>query len=140
MIRSLLRRVFSRGPRRAKTIGFAEHGIARESISPCARRVVEALQAQGYAAFVVGGAVRDLLLGKTPKDFDVATDAHPEQVRAAFRRSRIIGRRFRLVHCMCGAETVEVATYRRGHDPDAEGEAQTDEHGRLLRDNVYGTQ
>ncbi len=119
---------------------MASHGIARESISPCARRVVEALQSNGYKAFVVGGAVRDLLLGKQPNDYDVATDAHPEQVRSAFRRSRIIGRRFRLVHCMCGSETVEVATYRRGHDPEAEGEAQTDEHGRLLRDNVYGTQ
>ncbi len=102
--------------------------------------MTDALQAQGYAAFVVGGAVRDLLLGKHPKDFDVATEAHPEQVRAAFRRSRIIGRRFRLVHCMCGNETVEVATYRRGHDPEVQGDTQTDEHGRLVRDNVYGTQ
>jgi len=140
MIRSLLRRVFSRGPAKPKVIGFAVHGIAADAISFCARRVTEALQAQGYAAFVVGGAVRDLLLGKQPKDFDVATAAHPEQVRAAFRRSRIIGRRFRLVHCMCGNETVEVATYRRGHDAEAQGEGHTDEHGRLLRDNVYGTQ
>lgn len=140
MIRSLLRRVFSRGATKPKVIAFASHGVARESISPCARRVVEALQSNGYKAFVVGGAVRDLLLGKQPNDFDVATDAHPEQVRSAFRRSRIIGRRFRLVHCMCGNETVEVATYRRGHEAQAEGEAQTDEHGRLLRDNVYGTQ
>jgi poly(A) polymerase len=139
VIRSLLRRVFSRAPK-AKTIGFEVHGVARESISGCARRVIEALQTNGYAAFVVGGAVRDLLLGKQPKDFDVATDAHPEQVRAVFRRSRIIGRRFRLVHCMCGNETVEVATYRRAHDAEVDGEGQTDEHGRLLRDNVYGTQ
>ena len=140
MIASLLKRVFARGPAKPKVIAFAQHGIARDSISPCARRVTEALQAQGYAAFVVGGAVRDLLLGKRPKDFDVATDAHPEQVRNAFRRSRIIGRRFRLVHCMCGNETVEVATYRRAHDAEVQGDAQTDEHGRLLRDNVYGTQ
>jgi len=140
MIRSLLRRVFSRGKAKAKVIPFATHGIAREGISSCARRVVEALQSNGYKAYVVGGAVRDLLLGKQPNDFDVATDAHPEQVRSVFRRSRIIGRRFRLVHCLCGNETVEVATFRRGHDPEAEGEAQTDEHGRLLRDNVYGTQ
>jgi poly(A) polymerase len=144
VIAHLLRRMFSRGPAKPKVIPFAQHGISRDAISACARRVTEALQEQGYAAFVVGGAVRDLLLGKHPKDFDVATDAHPEQVRAAFRRSRIIGRRFRLVHCMCGNETVEVATYRRGHDATvAEGGAasgQTDEHGRLLRDNVYGTQ
>ncbi|MCC7082592.1 MAG: polynucleotide adenylyltransferase PcnB [Burkholderiales bacterium] len=138
MIRSLLRRVFSRAPK-PKVITFEAHGIARANISPCARRVVEALQANGHAAYVVGGAVRDLLLGKPPKDFDVATNAHPEQVRAAFRRSRIIGRRFRLVHCLCGNETVEVATFRRAHDAE-NGEGQTDEHGRLLRDNVYGTQ
>ncbi len=144
MIRSLLRRVFSRGSAKPKVISFSSHGISREGISPCARRVVEALQSNGYKAFVVGGAVRDLLLGKQPNDFDLATDAHPEQVRSAFRRSRIIGRRFRLVHCMCGSETIEVATYRRGHDPEqpSEGkdESHTDEHGRLLRDNVYGTQ
>jgi len=140
VITGLLKRVFSRGPAKPKVIPFAQHGVARESISACARRVTEALHEQGYAAFVVGGAIRDLMLGKRPKDFDVATDAHPEQVRAAFRRSRIIGRRFRLVHCMCGHETVEVATYRRAHDAVAEGSAQTDEHGRLLRDNVYGTQ
>jgi poly(A) polymerase len=138
MIRSLLRRVFSRTPK-PKVIGLEVHGIARESISPCARRVIEALQEHGYAAFVVGGAVRDLLLGRQPKDFDVATNAHPEQVRAVFRRSRIIGRRFRLVHCMCGNETVEVATFRRAHDAEGD-EAFVDEHGRLLRDNVYGTQ
>ena len=140
MIRSLLRRVFSRGPAKPKVIPLAAHGVTRDHISPCARRVIEALQGHGYKAFVVGGAVRDLLLGKQPNDFDVATDAHPEQVKSAFRRSRIIGRRFRLVHCMCGNETVEVATYRRGHDTEAEGAGHTDEHGRLLRDNVYGTQ
>ena len=140
MIRSLLRRVFSRGSAKAKVIAFDAHGIAAAKISPCARRVIEALHGQGYKAYVVGGAVRDLLLGKQPNDFDVATDAHPEQVKSAFRRSRIIGRRFRLVHCMCGNETVEVATYRRGHSPEDEGEGHADEHGRLLRDNVYGTQ
>jgi len=142
MIRSLLQRVFSRGKAKPKVVPVSKHGLSRDSISSCSRRVTEALQAQGHSAYVVGGAVRDLLLGKAPKDFDVATSAHPEQVRAAFRRSRIIGRRFRLVHCMCGAEVVEVATFRRGHDPDAgdAGDALTDEHGRLLRDNVYGNQ
>jgi poly(A) polymerase len=140
VIANLWKRVFARGSAKPKVIAVAQHGVKRESISPCARRVTEALQAEGYAAFVVGGAVRDLLFGKNPKDFDVATDAHPEQVRTAFRRSRIIGRRFRLVHCMCGNETVEVATYRRGHDAEGSGDGQTDEHGRLLRDNVYGSQ
>jgi poly(A) polymerase len=140
MIRSLLARVFTRRPAKPKIIKFETHRVSRDQVSACALRVTEALQSHGYAAHVVGGAVRDLLLGKHPKDFDVATDAHPEQVRAAFRRSRIIGRRFRLVHCMCGSETVEVATYRRGHGDQAADDAHTDEHGRLLRDNVYGTQ
>jgi poly(A) polymerase len=139
MIGKLLRRVFSRSSK-PKVIGFEVHGLAAESISACARRVIEALQSNGYAAFVVGGAVRDLLLGRQPKDFDVATAAHPEQVRAVFRRSRIIGRRFRLVHCMCGNEIVEVATYRRAHDPENVDDGHVDAHGRLLRDNVYGTQ
>jgi len=87
----------------------------------------------------VGGAVRDLLLDLEPKDFDVATDATPEEVRDIFRRSRIIGRRFRLVHVMCGAETVEVSTFRGGVSDDVEEHAR-DEHGRILRDNVFGSQ
>jgi poly(A) polymerase len=142
MITRLLGKVFSGrmfGPARPKIVPLSAHGIARDKISPCALRVSEALHGKGHAAFIVGGAVRDLLLGRTPKDFDMATDATPEQVRALFRRSRIIGRRFRLVHVMCGRETVEVATFRGGTAE--EGEARVaDEHGRILRDNVYGTQ
>src|SRR6187200_1981506 len=84
----------------------------KESISRCARRTCEELQRAGYLAFVVGGAVRDLLLGRQPKDFDVATSATPEEVRSVFRRSRIIGRRFQIVHVLCGAEMVEVSTFR----------------------------
>ncbi|MFM2397046.1 MAG: hypothetical protein RLZZ144_296, partial [Pseudomonadota bacterium] len=95
------------------------------------------LQAAGFKAFVVGGAVRDLLLNCSPKDFDVATDATPEEVRRVFRRSRIIGRRFRLVHVMFGEDTVEVSTFRRAIDAE---DAQTDEHGRILRDNEFGDQ
>src|SRR5262249_62280298 len=98
------------------------------------------LRTRGYAAFIVGGAVPDLLLGGRPKDFDIATDATPEEVRALFRRSRVIGRRFRLVHVMCGSETVEVSTFR---GPNAIGEGEdrgVDEHGRILRDDVFGTQ
>ena len=72
------------------------------------------MQEAGYSAFIVGGAARDLILGLEPKDFDVATNATPEEVSDVFRRSRIIGRRFRLVHVMCGAETVEVSTFRGG--------------------------
>src|SRR6202165_5172184 len=85
---------------------------------------------------VRGGAVRDLLLRLTPQDFDVATDARPEQVKPLFRRAIIIGRRFRLVHVMMGAETIEVSTFRAA-DPET---AEKDEHGRVLRDNVFGTQ
>jgi poly(A) polymerase len=141
VIRSLLERVFPgrSAKRKPRVIPFEQHGIAKERISPCARRTVLGLQDAGYEAYVVGGAVRDLLLDLEPKDFDVATSATPEEVRAAFRRSRIIGRRFRLVHVMCGQETVEVSTFRGGAA--AEEPAQVrDEHGRILRDNVFGTQ
>jgi poly(A) polymerase len=143
MIRTLLGKVFSGRifkPRRPKIIPFSSHGIARERISRCAVTVTQTLQRHGYAAFVVGGAVRDLLLGRDPKDFDVATDATPEQVRQLFRRSRIIGRRFRLVHVMCGPETVEVSTFRGAHLPDDAEAGSADEHGRILRDNVFGSQ
>ena len=141
MIRRLLQRVFSgRLPKNGpQIIPFEQHGVAKERISPCARKVVLGLQEAGYAAFVVGGAVRDLLLDLEPKDFDVATSATPEDVKAVFRRARIIGRRFRLVHVMCGAETVEVSTFR-GTADGVDVEQVRDEHGRILRDNVFGTQ
>ena len=128
----------------------AEHGIHRDDLSDTAITVCDGLQKAGFKAFVVGGAVRDLLLGRHPKDFDVATDATPEQVRGVFRRARIIGRRFRLVHVMFRDETIEVSTFRSAHpaaDPDADADAgadnnraRADEHGRLLRDNVFGNQ
>jgi poly(A) polymerase len=119
--------------------GKDKHAIRKEDISRCARRTCEELQRAGHAAFVVGGAVRDLLLGRKPKDFDIATSATPEEVRSIFRRSRIIGRRFQIVHVLCGAETVEVSTFRAHftREPDAEN---TDEHGRMLSDNIFGTQ
>ena len=98
--------------------GKDKHFIAREHISKCARRTCEELQRAGFATFVVGGAVRDLLLGIRPKDFDVATNATPDEVRSVFRRSRIIGRRFQIVHVLCGAETIEVSTVRHS-DGDA---------------------
>ena len=113
--------------------GHDKHGIARSSISHGALKVCEILRAHDYSAYIVGGAVRDLLLGVVPKDFDVATDAHPDEVHRLFRRSHLIGRRFKLVHVLFGQETVEVSTFRAG-----EG-GESDEHGRLLRDNVYGT-
>jgi poly(A) polymerase len=119
-----------------KRIAAAEHGIDRERVPRNAQRVCETLQKQGHAAYIVGGAVRDLLLGIAPKDFDVATDATPEQVKAQFRRAIIIGRRFRLVHVMFGQETIEVSTFRALENPDR----QTDEHGRVLADNLFGSQ
>ena len=142
MIKKLLKRVFRQAPKvrsagNAQALPFELHGVAREQISYGAQKVTDGLQAAGYQAYVVGGAVRDLLLERAPKDFDVATNATPEEVRRVFRRSRIIGRRFRLVHVMFGEEVVEVSTFRRMVD---EAEAETDEHGRLLRDNEFGDQ
>jgi poly(A) polymerase len=154
MIRKFLRRVFSRNPTvpvspsRSSSgvhiIPQKQHGITRDHINPCALKVTSGLQEAGYSAFVVGGAARDLLLGLEPKDYDVATNATPEEVRTVFRRSRIIGRRFRLVHVMCGAETVEVSTFRgsmsASDDDGLTPDTHADEHGRLLRDNVFGSQ
>ena len=144
MIRKLISRVLGRKTTSAAgspaVIGVRTHGIRREDISHGSRRTVETLQQHGYQAFVVGGAVRDLLAGMTPKDFDVATDATPEQVRHCFRRSRIIGRRFQIVHVMAGAETIEVTTFRGHHGQQESHKAQTDEQGRVLRDNVFGSQ
>lgn len=141
MIRKFIQRVFEKPKNGPVVIPLKKHGIRRESVSSCARKVTSSLQEAGFSAFVVGGAVRDLLLGRKPKDFDVATDADPDQVRAIFRRSRIIGRRFRLVHVMCGAEVIEVSTFRRSHASDESeeaGEGRTDVHGRVLADNVFG--
>ena len=150
MIKKLIGRVFSgrifrsRGASHAHVIPFKTHGVARDQISTCALSVTDTLQAKGFAAFVVGGAVRDLLLKRAPKDFDVATNATPEEVRTLFRRSRIIGRRFQIVHVMCGRETVEVSTFRAGHDTEnnesGDEKGRTDEHGRIVRDNVFGNQ
>jgi len=146
MIRKFLSKVFSRrggaAQGRLKIIPFEQHRVAHNRVSSCALRVTSTLQSKGHAAFIVGGAVRDLALGLEPKDYDVATDATPEQVRALFRRSRIIGRRFRLVHVMCGQETVEVSTFRgrAGGEGEDEGDSVRDEHGRILRDNVFGSQ
>jgi len=138
MIKRFLGKIFSgrqSHPAQPKVIPLKSHG----RISRCAVQVCETLQRRDYAAYVVGGAVRDLLLGREPKDYDVATDAKPEEVRALFRRSRIIGRRFRLVQVMCGPETIEVSTFR-GSSAGDDAAQTTDEHGRILRDNVFGTQ
>ena len=122
----------------ARIIPRAEHSISRSAISPNALRVLYRLREAGYEAFLVGGCVRDLLLGITPKDFDIATSALPEEVKRTFRNCRLIGRRFRLAHVVFGREIIEVATFRANSD-DGSGDRQVHDDGRLLRDNVYGT-
>jgi poly(A) polymerase len=143
-----------------REIGAAEHGIDPSLVDKRAVDVVQALQDAGYEAYIVGGAVRDLLLGLRPKDFDVATDATPEQVKSLFRRAFIIGRRFRIVHVVYGRgrehEVIEVSTFRAYMDHAAAeqvaGNERTskselagmkhavDSSGRVLRDNVWGPQ
>ena len=172
-----------------RIIPRAEHSVSRSDISPNALRVLYRLKEAGFQAFLVGGCVRDLIIGRHPKDFDVATDALPDEVRRLFRNCRLVGRRFRLAHVVYGRDVIEVATFRAasapppsedpvptrdedeaellseavdadeagdeddeddegGDDADAFAPAPTsvasvhrvqDDHGRLLRDNVYGT-
>lgn len=153
MIRRFIQQVFGKkdnAGKSAKALGKdqplilprAKHGIDHKRIDACALKTCETLADAGYKAFVVGGAVRDLLLDKRPKDFDVATDATPEEVRRLFRRSRIIGRRFKIVHVMCGKDTIEVTTFRAAGNltGEEEDERPTDETGRILEDNIFGNQ
>lgn len=143
MIRRWLHKVLgkSTGPSKPRIFPLEQHGIDRERIHSCALKVCRTLRENGFAAFVVGGAVRDLLLGRTPKDFDVATEATPEQVRQLFRRARIIGRRFQIVHVYCGADTIEVTTFRAHHQAGEEDDDRvTADDGMILRDNVFGSQ
>ncbi len=121
----------------AQVMGASKHKIHHKHISQAAIKTCEGLQKAGFQAYIVGGAVRDLLLNHPPKDFDVATNATPEQVHKIFRRSRIIGRRFRLVHVLWGHETIEVSTFRGHHQ--SEGDAETNDSGRIIRDNVFGS-
>lgn len=116
-----------------------EHELHLEQFSRNSVSVVHKLQDAGFQAFLVGGCVRDALLGENPKDYDVATSATPEQVRGLFRNSRIIGRRFKLVHVYHGRELVEVATFRGSHEDGDSDKALQHASGRILRDNVYGT-
>ena len=116
-----------------------EHQISRKDIDENALKVLYRLNKAGYEAYLVGGGVRDLLLGKRPKDFDIATNATPEQVRSLFRNCRLIGRRFRLAHILFGREVIEVATFRGHHEAQNSKVANQSDDGMLLRDNVYGT-
>lgn len=121
------------------------HNISRKQISPNALKVLYRLNSGGYDAYLVGGGVRDLLLGHEPKDFDIATNATPEQIKGLFRNCRLIGRRFRLAHIMFGREIIEVATFRGHHDSADDDKkkcgktSKQSDHGMLLRDNIYGS-
>jgi poly(A) polymerase len=115
-----------------------QHSISKTNISINALKVLNRLNSAGFQAYLVGGSVRDLLLGKVPKDFDIATDATPSQIRNLFRNARIIGRRFKLVHILFHREIIEVATFR-GSEPSEENSQQVNERGMLIRDNVYGS-
>jgi len=140
MIKKFIRKILGvkdgRNPTEPVTLGVEQHGIDLKLLSPNAIRLTQTLQEAGFKAFVVGGAVRDLLLGVKPKDFDIATDATPEQVKKLFRRAFIIGRRFQIVHVMFGQELLEVTTFRGA----GSANAPKDEHGRVLRDNNFGPQ
>src|SRR3979490_254854 len=136
MIKRFIRRVLGLPSEAMLQVPRERRVFARDAISPAAAKVCAVLRDAGYSGYVVGGAVRDLLLGIVPKDFDIATDARPEQVKPLFRRALIIGRRFRLVHVMLGPETVEVSTFRSA-DPETSAK---DQPGPRLRDNVFGSQ
>jgi len=143
-----------------KILSRDQHCISRKNISKNALKVLYKLNEAGYQAYLVGGGVRDILLGLAPKDFDVATNATPEEVQAEFRNCRLIGRRFRLAHILFGREVIEVATFRAGHDQGntsstnhdqrpldsrpkkhkgKDDRARKSDHGMLVRDNVYGS-
>jgi poly(A) polymerase len=126
-----------------------QHIVTRRNISDAALRVLRGLNAAGYDSYLVGGGVRDLLLGRQPKDFDIATDATPEQIKKVFKNSRIIGRRFKIVHVRFGREIFEVTTFRGPHNnrnvvgdkgqQNIKGlESAQSNNGLILRDNVYG--
>ncbi len=142
MIKKLWKRFISSGSEHKKhqlaTIQRDAHNVSRNNISKNALKVLYRLNSSGYQAYLVGGGVRDILLGYSPKDFDIATDATPEEVNQLFRNCRLIGRRFRLAHILFGREVIEVATFRAGHEESCQNSAQTNAQGVLVRDNVYG--
>jgi poly(A) polymerase len=134
-IKGFVKRLVAPRSGRVQHIAQAQHGIDRRLVSRHAVKVCEVLQQHGYQAYIVGGAVRDLIIGLEPKDFDVATNATPQQIKPLFRRARIIGRRFELVHVVFGQEIIETSTFRAP----ASAAQITDDHGRILRDNVFGS-
>ncbi|MBY0544617.1 MAG: polynucleotide adenylyltransferase PcnB, partial [Gammaproteobacteria bacterium] len=144
-LRSLFKKVFARKSAATScsldtpiVISRDGHTVSRKQISSNALKVLYRLRESGYEAYLVGGCVRDLLLGREPKDFDVATNAEPEQVHALFRGAILIGRRFRLVHVRFYREIIEVATFRQGGFV-VDEDARINEHGMLMRDNQFGS-
>lgn len=138
MIKAFLKKVGLLSNKDPVIIPRHEHGLSRSNVSENALKVLYRLHQQGYQAYLVGGGVRDVLLGLHPKDFDVVTDARPEEVRAIFRNCRLIGRRFRLAHVYFGRDIVEVATFRGAAQETSVDQLHSDD-GMILRDNVYGT-
>ena len=135
----MLKKIFKKNNGNAKQVSVKDHKIRPEQFSKLARDIVHNLQSKGYEAYIVGGCIRDLLSGIKPKDFDVATNATPEQVTRLFPRSRIIGRRFRIVHVRKGRELIEVTTFRAHHTQGKARQGQQSHSGILVRDNVYGS-
>ncbi|MDP8100549.1 polynucleotide adenylyltransferase PcnB [Phocoenobacter atlanticus] len=123
------------------TVNAQNYGISRHNISKNVLSIVNKLSQNNFEVYLVGGCIRDVLLGKTPKDFDIATNARPEEIKRIFgRQCRLIGRRFRLAHIVYGREVYEVATFRAGHDQNLNNQiSKTNDQGMLLRDNVYGS-
>ena len=128
----------TKNPTAPKIIPRAAHTVSRDEFSKSALKVLYRLHKAGYQSFLVGGCVRDAMLDLHPKDFDVATNATPEEVKALFSNCRLIGRRFRLAHVRFGREIIEVATFRAAANHADDDHAHDDE-GRIVRDNVYGT-
>jgi poly(A) polymerase len=144
LLKGLVHRLTKKKPvKKTKTapiiIPRAEHAISRKAINRNALKVLYRLREAGYEAYLVGGCVRDLLLKRHPKDFDIATNALPEEVRKIFRNSRLIGRRFRLAHIVFGREVIEVATFRTHHENANNALDGRSHEGMIIRDNVYGT-
>lgn len=129
----------AKNPIQPTIIPRSEHSISRAAINPNALKVLYRLHGAGYAAYLVGGCVRDLLFGYRPKDFDIVTDARPEEVRKLFKNCRLIGKRFRLAHIVFDKEIIEVATFRTHHEKAQEQHGKISHHGMILRDNVYGS-
>lgn len=126
---------FKKGRPKHQVIPRSQHGVSRKNINHNALKVLYRLHNAGYSAYLVGGCIRDLLLGKQPKDFDIATDASPEEISKLFSNCRLIGRRFRLAHVHFGRDILEVATFRAKHS----ASTLQNSDGMILRDNEYGT-